>query len=85
VRETGAGCLFGPNGSKDRNERKAGMPEGVFGVFEDGEGDDATEISGLLLLLVDERRTEGIAEGKALRLGCPGMDGDCCVAMTAKE
>jgi hypothetical protein len=59
------------------------MPEGVLVVLGDGEGDDATERSGRLLL-VDERRAEGIAEGKALRLGCPG-NGECCAAMKAES
>jgi hypothetical protein len=67
------------------------MPDGVLGVF-GGEGDDATERFRLLLLetlLVDGRRAEGIAEGKALRFGCAGMDegvwGERWVAMEKSQ
>jgi hypothetical protein len=67
--EVGVGCLFGPNGNRDRKERKAGMLDGVVGVCE---GDEATERFRVLLLemlLVDRRPADGISEGKALRLG----------------
>jgi len=71
VFETDVECLFGPNGKRDRKERKAGMPEGVLGGFAGGEGDDATERFGVSLVLVD---ADGMVEGKALRLGCTGID-----------
>jgi hypothetical protein len=75
VPETEVGCLLGPKGKRDRNDRKAGMPDGVL---EGGDGDAATERFRLSLLvemlLVDGRGAEGIAEGNALRLGCAGLD-----------
>jgi hypothetical protein len=89
VPETGVGCLFGPKGRRDRKDLKVGMAEGVLGVFDGGEGDEATERFRLLLLetlLVYGRRAEGIEEGKALRLGCAGMDeGGRWVAMMSRN
>lgn len=82
--EEEVGCLFGPKGRRDRNERKAGMPEGVLGAFDSGEGDKATERFSVLvweMLLVDGRRADGIAEGKALRAGMDGVWGERRVAM----
>jgi hypothetical protein len=37
VPETGVQCLFGPNGRRDRKDRKTGMPEGVLEIFDSGE------------------------------------------------
>jgi hypothetical protein len=90
VPETEVGCLLGPKGKRDRNDRKAGMPDGVL---EGGDGDAATERFRLSLLvemlLVDGRGAEGIAEGKAPRLGCAGMDegvlGERWTAMMKKQ
>jgi hypothetical protein len=78
VPKRGVGCLFGPKGRRDHNDLKVGMPEGVLGMFDEAEGDEATQRFRLLLLetlLIDGQRAEGIAEEKALRLGCAGIDG----------
>jgi hypothetical protein len=64
VLKRGVGCLFGPKGRRDRIDLKVGMPEGVLGMFDGAEGDEATERFRLLLLetlLIDGRRAEGIA------------------------
>ena len=71
--------MLGPKGKKDGNDRKAGMPDGVVEVLEGGDGDTATERLRLLLLLgmmlpMEGRGADGIAEGNALHLGCAGMD-----------
>ena len=55
------------------------MPDGVVEVLEGGDGDAATERLRLLSLLgmmltMEGRGTDGIAEGNALHLGCAGMD-----------
>ena len=77
--EAVVGCLLGPKGKRDRNDRKAGMPDGVVEVLEGGDGDAATERLRLLSLLgmmlpMEGRGADGIAEGNALHLGCAGMD-----------
>ena len=90
---SGSRVLVGSKGQKDRNDRKAGMPDGVVEVLEGGDGDTATERLRLLLLLgmmlpMEGRGTDRIAEGNALHLGCAGMDegifGECWVGMMEK-
>ena len=74
---SGSRVLVGSKGQKDRNDRKAGMPDGVVEVLEGGDGDAATErlrLLAFLMLLMEGRGADGIAEGNALHLGCAGMD-----------
>ena len=68
---------MGPKGKRDGNDRKAAMLDGVVEVLEGGDGDAATErlrLLAFLMLLVEGRGADGIAEGNVLHLGCAWMD-----------